>query len=279
MAGKAFTQVRDSIPLIIADSLKAVYIYADTGKAHNRTDAQSRKQGLWEKRYPNGKLRYRGHFYNNNPNGVFKYYWDNDSIQNLVVFSNQGKTAYAKMFYENGGVFSMGKFADQKRDSIWLFYDDTHKLYKKEQYVNGKKEGKSVVFYSNSNVEETKTWHNDVENGPWQQFYEDGQLKLDASFVNGKKEGVMKMYNRGEPDMPIAEGTYHNDNREGKWIYLNSQDNSRDTVEYKNDKLIKGGKNKFTEQKLEEMKMQNQQNEQKLQNPGMMRDEGNRGGE
>jgi antitoxin component YwqK of YwqJK toxin-antitoxin module len=278
MSVRGFAQVRDSIPMIIADSLKAVYIYADTGKAMNRVDAQGRKQGLWEKRYPNGKLRYRGHFYNNNPNGVFKYYWDNDSIQNLVVYSNLGKTAYARMFYENGGVFSMGKFISEKRDSIWLFYDPNLKLFKKEQYINGKKEGKSVVFYSNSNVEETKTWHNDVENGPWLQFYENGQLKLDANYANGKLEGVFKLYSLGVPDDPEAQGTYHSDNREGKWIYRNNSGNGKNTVIYKHDKVIEGGINKFTPHELDSLKMQNQELQQKLNHPPGIEEDNRNGG-
>jgi antitoxin component YwqK of YwqJK toxin-antitoxin module len=278
MAGNAISQVKDSVPLIIADSLKAVYIYADTGKALNRVDAQGRKQGLWEKRYANGNLRYRGHFLNNNPNGAFKYYWDNDSIQNISVFSNLGKVAYTHMFYENGGLFSLGKFINQKRDSIWLFYDESLRLYKKEQYSMGKKEGKSVIFYANGNVEETKVWHNDLENGPWQKFFDDGQLQVDGEFLNGKMEGWIKVYSYGDPNEPIVEGRYHNDMKEGRWIYHNSETNKADTLIYKGDKLINGAKYKLTEQKMDSIKIHNQELQQKLDNPGSIEEEYQRNG-
>jgi antitoxin component YwqK of YwqJK toxin-antitoxin module len=278
IATSAFSQVKDSVPLIIADSLKAVYIYADTGKAINRIDAQGRKQGLWEKRYPNGKLRYRGHFFNDNPSGVFKYYWDNDSIQNISVYSKQGKVAYTQMFYENGGLLSIGKFIDKKRDSIWLFYDWTYKLYKKEQYVMSKKEGKSITFFGNGNVEEIKTWHNDLENGPWQRFFVSGQLQLDGAFVNGKMEGSLKVYSDGDPNAAIEEGLYHNDKKEGRWIYHNSETNKVDTLIYKDDNLLNGAKYQLTPRKLDSIKMQNQQLQQKLDNPGSIEDEYQRNG-
>lgn len=267
LAGRAFTQVRDSIPLIIADSLKAVYIYADTGRALNKVDAQGRKKGLWEKRYPNGRLRYRGHFKDGNPNGVFKYYWDNDSIQNIAVYSDNGKTAYSKQFYENGGVFSMGKFINQKRDSIWLFYSPNLKLYKKEQYSLGKKDGKSISFYDNGNVLEIKTWHNDVENGPWQQYYENGQMKLDANFVNGKLDGIMKVYTEGATDMPIMQGKYTQDLRNGKWIFYNTTSGSTDTIIYKNDVPLNAAKFKLTQHKFDSLKIQYQDVQPQLDHP------------
>jgi len=276
--GKAFAQVRDSIPLIVADSLKAVYIYADTGKAPNRTDAQGRKQGLWEKRYPNGKLRYRGHFVNDKPNAVFKYFWDNDSMQNIAVYSDNGKVAYSKMFYENGGVFSMGKFITEKRDSIWLFYDEGLKLIKKEQYVVGKKEGKSVVFGADGNVIEMKTWHNDVENGPWLQYFPDGQVKLKTAYLNGKREGEVTLYSDGDESVPSIQGFYRNDCKDGKWIYLDSRSGEHDTIVYKNDKPVDDAKYRLTKRRIDSLKMKYQDSQQRLDHPGNDMENYNGGG-
>jgi len=267
MTGTAFSQVRDSVPLVIADSLKEIFIYADTGKALNRVDAQGRKQGLWEKRYPNGKLRYRGHFLNDNPTGVFKYYWDNDSIQNIAIYSNYGKWAYSQMFYINGGLLSTGKFVSQKRDSIWLFYDEGFKLYKKEQYALGKKEGKSLVFYSNGNLGDSKNWHNDLENGPWLAYYEDGKLRIEASYLNGKMEGEFRLYSDGN-DYPIVMGRYRNDNKDGRWIYRNTEKNKVDTLIYKNGDLLNADKYKFTQHKLDSMRIQSEPTQEKLDHPG-----------
>lgn len=277
MAGKTYAQLKDSVPLIIADSLKAVYIYADTGRAINRTDAKGRKQGLWEKKYPNGVLRYRGHFYNNMPVGVFKYWYDNDSIQSIVTYSEKGTVARAKIFYENGGILSVGKFINHEQDSIWVYYDENLKLYKKEQFVIGKKEGKSVVFYSDGNVEETKEWHNGLEDGSWQQFFDDGQLKLDGNYIKGKREGPIKTYTEGSPDTPSIQGNYANGLRNGIWIYHNSTTGEQDTILYKNDEPV-NNKYGFTRQKMDSLRLKYQGVQQKLDNPGSLQDEYNMGG-
>jgi antitoxin component YwqK of YwqJK toxin-antitoxin module len=263
----AFGQVNDSVPLIFADSLKTVYIYADTGKALNRIDAQGRKQGLWEKRYPNGKVRYRGRFLNDNPKGVFKYYWDNDSVQNITVYSEDGKIARTKMFQENGGLLSIGKFVDRKRDSVWVYYNPFYKLSGKEQYKLGKKEGKFITFYQNGNALEVKNWHNGLENGLWQQFFDDGQLKLEGNYVNGKMQGAFKAYDPGNTDTPIIIGNYFNDLKEGQWIFFRKEKNTTDTVMYHKDMPVKTNKFQYTPQQLDSLRQQNQEFQQRFENP------------
>ena len=273
----AFGQVKDSVPLIIADSLKTVYIYADTGKALNRVDAQGRKQGLWEKRYPNGKLRYRGRFLNDNPKGVFKYYWDNDSIQNITVYSEDGKVARTKMFQENGGLLSIGKFVDRKRDSVWVYYNPFFKLSGKEQYKVGKKDGKFITFYQNGNALEIKNWRNGLENGTWQQFFEDGQLKLEGTYLNGKMTGSFKAWDPGDPDNPIIIGNYANDLKEGRWIYLRKDRNTKDTVIYHKDMPVKTNKFNYSPQQLDSLRQQNLEFQEHFEKPGRKGDDADPG--
>jgi antitoxin component YwqK of YwqJK toxin-antitoxin module len=272
-AGNVFAQVRDSIPLVVADSLKTVYIFADTGKALNRLDAQGRKQGLWEKRYPDGKLRYRGHFVDDNPNGVFKYWWDNDSIQNITIYSEKGRVARTKMFYQNGGLMAIGKFVDRKEDSIWLRYNESLKLISKEQFVLGKKEGKSITFFQNGNVCEVKTWHNGLENGPWQEFFDDGQLELESSYVNGKREGELNAWDFGNTDKPTIHGIYKNDMKEGPWIIFVPAKNTWDTLVYRHGDAVNMKKYQLTNQQLDSLKQQYQQLQQRLDNPGKSQDD------
>ena len=125
-AGGAYAQVKnDTLPAYMADSITSVYIYADTGRALNRLDHEGRKQGLWEKKYADGSLRYIGHFWDNEPTGIFKYYYDQgDSLEGLYKYSGDGKVAYAQIFSINGALKAEGKFINQKEDSIWKFYDD-----------------------------------------------------------------------------------------------------------------------------------------------------------
>ena len=47
----------------------------------NEVDANGLKQGVWEKTFDNGNLRYKGRFMNDNPHGIFMYYYDSGELQ------------------------------------------------------------------------------------------------------------------------------------------------------------------------------------------------------
>ena len=176
------------------------------------------------------------------------------------------------MFYENGGLLAIGKFIDKKEDSVWVRYTDQLKLISKEQYTLGKKDGKFITFYSNGAVYEVKTWKNGLESGKWQEFFDDGQLKLESSYVNGKRQGPMNVYDLGNTDSPVIQGNYMGDLKEGQWIFYNALANVRDTVIYHKDMVIKGKRTDLSPEKLDSLRQQYQEFQQKLENPGKGQD-------
>jgi antitoxin component YwqK of YwqJK toxin-antitoxin module len=267
-AGNSYAQViqpHDTIPIFMADSLNAVYIFADTGTAINKTDREGRRQGLWEKKYPDGILRYRGHFLDNNPIGVFKTYYDTiDSLQSIRVFSNDGKSAYTHMFYTTGALAAEGKYVDEKKDSIWKFYDAVQRMIRKDQYKNGKEEGKSVIFYSDGNVLEVKNWENDLEEGPFQQYFDEGGIKEEGIYVHGKLEDTLTVY---DPDGKISvKGTYVNDMHEGSWIYY-YDGAPRDTLLYHRGKCLNCYKFSPAKRQEDSLKLHYQKLQEQLDHP------------
>lgn len=257
--------VKDTLPAYMADSINAVYIYADTGKALNRIDKEGRKQGLWEKKYADGHLRYKGHFEDNRPYGVFKTYYDTiDSIQSIRVFSNEGKVAYAHIFYTTGALYAEGQYINEKEDSIWKFYDDMQRLIKKSQYKNGKKEGKSVAFYSNGNVLEVKNWKNDSADGPFEQYYDDGSLMEEGTYVHGQLQDTLYIY---DMEGKIAvKGTYLNDMHEGAWIHY-SDGEPKDTLIYHLGRCLNCSKYQQTQKQIDSLKLHYQGLQQRLDHP------------
>ncbi len=216
-----YAQVKphDTIPVFWKDSINAVYIYADTGTPRNRTDDQGRKQGLWEKKYPDGNLRYRGHFSDDKPYGVFKNYYDKaDTLAAIRAYTDDGLSDYAHFFYPSGALNAEGKYVMEKKDSIWKFYDNLQRMVRKDLFKNGKQEGKSVIFYAyDGNVLEIKNWKNNLEEGPFQQYFDEGGIKEEGTYVHGKLEDTLYLY---EPDGKMAaRAIYHNDMKEGDLIY------------------------------------------------------------
>ncbi len=256
---------RDTLPVFLADSINAVYIYADTGTALDRVDMEGRKQGLWEKRYPDGSLRYRGHFMNDKPFGVFKNYYDQgDSLESIRVFSDSGQSVYARMFYTTGALEAEGKYVNEKKDSIWKFYDDLQRMILKSQYKNGLREGKSVEFYPDGNTLQIKTWENDSANGPFQQFLDEGGLREEGTFVHGRMEDTLTVY---DVDGKVAvKGKYLHDMKEGNWIYYIDGE-PKDTLIYHRGKCL--NMDKYTPNKKQEdsLRIHYQQLQQQLDHP------------
>lgn len=254
----------DTIPVFMADSLKAVYIYADTGKALNRIDAQGRKQGLWEKRYEDGNLRYRGHFWDDKPDGIFKNYYDGDSIESITIYSNNGHVAYTHMFYTTGALASEGKFIDQKEDSIWKYYDESQHLKRKDYYKDGKENGKQVIFYPSGNTLQVKNFVNDLAEGTFQQYFDEGGVKEEGTFVHGLMQDTLFIY---EPDGKIAEkGRYLNDLHEGNWIFY-YDGAPKDTLVYHRGKCLNCDKYRYTKKQLDSLKIKNQHLQEQLDHP------------
>lgn len=256
----------DTLPAFMADSIGAVFIYADTGTALNKIDKQGRKQGLWEKKYKDGHLRYRGHFINNKPVGVFKNYYDEgDSLQSIRVYADDGQSDYAHFFYPTGALAAEGKYVNEKRDSIWKFYDDLQRLVLKEQYKNGEREGKSVAFSpDDGDVLEIKNWKNDTADGPFQQYYDGGGLLEEGTYVKGKMEDSLYIYLL---DGKLSrKGYYLNDMHEGKWIdYADGV--PKDTLIYHRGKCLNCYKYVPTKKQEDSLKLHYQDLQQQLDHP------------
>jgi len=256
----------DTIHSFLADSLNIVYIYADTGTALNRLNSEGKKRGLWEKRYPDGHIRYRGHFSDGKPYGVFKNYYDEgDSLESIRVFTDDGQSAYAHLFYTTGALEAEGKYVNEKEDSIWKFYDDLQRLIRKDQFKNGKKNGKSVIFYpEDGHTLEIKSWKNDIEDGHFQQFYDEGGVREEGTYVNGKLEDTLYVY---DLDGKIAiKGAYVHDMHEGKWIHY-YDGAPKDTLIYHMGKCLNCYKYAPTKQQEDSLKTHYQDLQQQLDHP------------
>jgi antitoxin component YwqK of YwqJK toxin-antitoxin module len=256
----------DTSHLFLADSINAVYIYADTGTAYNKTDKQGRRQGLWEKKYADGNLRYRGHFRDNKPTGIFKNYYDlGDSLQAVRVFTDDGETNYARLFYHSGALKAEGKYINEMKDSIWKFYDTLQRMIRKDQFKNGKAEGKSVIFYpDDGNVLEIKNWKNNLEEGPFQQYFDDGALKEEGTYVQGKLQDTLTVY---EPDGKITiKAVYRNDMKEGNMLYY-VDGAPTDTLKYHRGKCLNCDKYLPSKKQEDSLKVHYQELQQQLDHP------------
>ncbi len=158
-------------------------------------DANKQKQGYWKKKdEKTNKLIYEGMFKDDKPQGVFKYYYPNDSLKAIMNFKKDGKIAYSTLFHPNGKKMAIGKYIDEQKDSVWVYFDETGVLISKETMTMGKKNGTMYVYFPDGVISEEKNYKLDVQHGPFKQYYDKTLLKGEGTYVNGQLDGKNAFY-------------------------------------------------------------------------------------
>lgn len=181
----------------------------------NVIDNQGLKQGVWEKTYPDGKLKYTGTFKDDKPVGVFKYYYPEGKIKTELAYRAEKGKAMATHYYQTGVKQSEGLYKNQERDSIWLIYAENGKLIAKESYRNGKKEGLSISYFDDGKPSLKANFKNGLKDGPYSTYFENGQLQSEMSFMDNLANGPYKVYD--QKGNPVLIGEYSSGNEVGTW--------------------------------------------------------------
>jgi antitoxin component YwqK of YwqJK toxin-antitoxin module len=198
----------------------------------NVTDQNGFKQGHWVKKDTKGHIDYDGWFKDNKPTGTFKRFYDNDTIQSVLIYNNDGTRAAATFYHPNGYIASKGNYLNQNREGKWQFYSEflSGYLICEEEYTANKKNGPSVKYYRNNALSEKLFYRNNLKNGQWSQYYPNGQECLKANYVDGKLEGKYEVfYDNGKPEFT---GQYRNDARDGNWTRYNRDGSVKNTINY-----------------------------------------------
>jgi len=199
----------------------------------NSTDKEGRKQGRWITKYPNGNIRYEGSFRDGYPVGEFRRYYDDQSLNSIMVFANKGKEADAKIFFPDGSPAASGKYINQMKEGKWKFYSSTIPGYliNEEEYSKNMKNGLSRKFFTDSTIAETVIYLNDKKEGEWIQYYASGKIFLKANYTSGLLNGKFEVwYENGNPEIS---GSYQNNFREGQWIIYNEDGSKKYELNYK----------------------------------------------
>lgn len=180
----------------------------------NTTDASGKKQGVWEKTYKSGAIKYKGQFKNDEPVGTFQYFYSDGVTKTKVKHVGNGK-AYATHFYPNNAKQSEGIYLNQKKDSVWSFYGPNGKIVSKESYKNDLKNGEAVNYYQNGNISLVAEYKGDRKHGLEVTFAENKAKLSERNYANGAFHGPFAVYDiKGNP---VFEGTFENGKEVGEW--------------------------------------------------------------
>jgi antitoxin component YwqK of YwqJK toxin-antitoxin module len=168
----------------------------------NKTDAQGRKQGPWQKNYPGtAVLQYKGSFLNDKPVGKFVYFFENGAKKAELVHGLPGGTTSVLLYFENGQLLSDGFYKGEKKDSLWYNYAPTGELISAENYKQDLLHGKCTYYYKEGQFLEQKLqiqkvvqYTNGKLNGQFQEYFYNGKSKQVGQYVNGERSGLWTSY-------------------------------------------------------------------------------------
>jgi antitoxin component YwqK of YwqJK toxin-antitoxin module len=154
---------------VITVILVSANLYCQTDTSVNITDQQGRKQGRWITKYPNGNIRYEGVFLNDHPAGELKRYYDDQTINSVMIFSDDGKEARATIYFPDGSVAASGKYLNRMKEGKWKFFSSSVPGYllNEEEYSKSLRNGLSIKFYADSTIAEKALYKNDKKEGEW----------------------------------------------------------------------------------------------------------------
>lgn len=218
--------------------------FSATAQTPNATDAKGRKQGPWSRTWPNGVLRYTGHFVDDKPSGTFKHFDEKGRMITVQLHAGDGRISRAEHLHPNGEVMARGRYIGQEKDSTWNYYAMDGTLRKVERFVAGKQEGEAVSYYPNGQVAEKAEWQGGLQHGPAKSWFANGKLKSESNYVNGEPEGRMVFY-YSSGGMEI-EGNLVNGDREGTWFYYNTDGSIQLQVLYSKGQMVKEKKENGT---------------------------------
>ena len=195
------------------------FVSSAVGQKMNQLDATGNRVGVWEKKYPNGKLRYTGTFKNGKEIGVFKFYKNTSTnFPHIIKEYSEGSSIATVEFYNQDGVLkTKGSMIGKNREGTWTYYYTNGKVFSEEIYKEGKLTDMLKNYYANGNTTEETQYRNGLKDGLSKIFSENGKLLEEVNYIEGKKNGPAKYYNlKGQLQ---ETGTYKNDARFGKWDF------------------------------------------------------------
>lgn len=226
----------------------------------NKTDAQGKKQGPWQKNYPGTSVpQYKGSFLNDKPVGKFTYYFESGQKKAEMQHGLPGGVTSVLLYFENGQVLSDGFYKGEKKDSLWYNYAPSGELISAENYKLDQLHGKCVYYYKEGQyLEQKKQIHKKVNyangklDGMYQEYFYNGALKQQGVYKLGEKTGLWTEYYNTGTVMTMMH--YQRDLLHGWVQYYDKAGNLQSKLMYRNGYALS---DKETKAFLERCKAQN----------------------
>lgn len=215
----------------------SVTIFSQSSDTLNRIDNHGLKQGVWKKKYPNGIVRYRGQFIDDNPVGEFRYFSEEGKLKTVIYHSSDGRHSNSRMYDDQGVLQATGFYSGQKKDSLWTLYDAFGRKIAEERYKNGLPEGKWITYFAADSVTaQIQMWKAGSRDGLYREFFQTGSVKFEMNYVNDKAHGVVQGW---LPEGILQfKGNYNNGLKDGDWLFYTTDGKLKKKEVYQNGLIL-----------------------------------------
>ena len=150
---------------IVMGSMSKEKGYANDSKVEEGVYNNSRKQGIWKKYWPNGKLKSEIFYKSGRSTGSYTTYFENGNVEEKGTMKNGLLVGDYQLNWANGKTRQIKKFN-----------------------VLGVTEGVVQLFYENGKKELVFNTINGIEQGESTWYYENGDVKRKMDFSSGVPE-------------------------------------------------------------------------------------------
>jgi len=201
----------------------------------NQTDASGLRQGMGQKKYPNGRLMYEGRFVDNQPVGEWKRYHDNGKLKAVLNHRTDNDTVDTRLYDTNGKLMAEGLYVAEKKTGTWSHYSEERKI-SEETYLNDRRHGKSRIFYPGGEVLEETEYADDRKTGPYRAYFITGEPFLECTYAYDLRQGFcVTYYPSGAMEV---DARYKDGLPDGEWKYFTETGELRYTLKYREGELL-----------------------------------------
>jgi len=197
------------------------------------------KNGAYTSYFASGKVKAKGFYKNNLPEGCWERYYETGSLRSVSTYKSGILQGPGSTYFENGKLAQSGFYLNDKEDSIWRFYYESGKMKSLGIYENGSQRGFWKYFHEDSTLKASAYLENGkghykeyfgngnvrmegviragVSDSIWKYFHENGVIKAIGHEKSGERQGYWKFF---FPNGNLSsEGHFKDNEKFGRWKY------------------------------------------------------------
>ena len=211
-------------------------LYAnDSIVAEGITTLQGLKEGIWKHYYPGGSLHFSGPYENGLREGEWKFYAiSGELIQEGFYRAGQFHGTW-KWYYLSGKLHRKEQYRKGKEDGLFEEWDNDGKQILRGDYELGRKVGEWIQDVNDH--KEIGTFLDGEKDGIWIHTFPNGTEQFKGEYNLGQPEGK-HIYRRISGNIQKIE-RYQGGEKNGKWIQYGPNQTVQQSLEYKDDLLIR----------------------------------------